>query len=115
MNGAGPIRIDGQTQSVQVHIAISAALDLPRPSALALSGCGPRIEITGAPPIAVTRDEHVSRNPPCLGHVMLLALSDDYDVQLRDLVDAQSSQTERQHIWQVPVVVADASHLDSIF
>ena len=68
MNGPWPIRINRKTQAVEPHVAVSAAVDLPRPAALALPRGWTRIEVAGATPVAVTRDEHFSRELPLFGH-----------------------------------------------
>ena len=65
----GPIDEHGEVQPVEPDIAKRSLLDVPAPSAFAFAARRGRIEVAGAAPIAVARDENFSVQVPAIRHV----------------------------------------------
>jgi predicted metal-binding membrane protein len=64
VDGAGPFREDRKTKAADVDIVDVTVRDLPNPAAFAKALAGPRVEIAGAPVVAVACDKDVAANVP---------------------------------------------------
>src|SRR5262245_27845089 len=58
MDRTGPVDVNREVEPVERHVLEGAALDVPRPSALALAARWPGVEVTRAPEVAIARDQH---------------------------------------------------------
>jgi hypothetical protein len=65
----GPFDEHGEVQPVEPDVAKRSHLDVPAPSAFAFPARRGRIEVAGAAPIAVARDENFSVQVPAVRHV----------------------------------------------
>src|SRR5947207_2780354 len=73
-----PVRVEPDAQAAELHLAVDARFELPRPSALAFAGGGAAVHVARTPVVAVARDDegslHVPRGRLCLSHSLAPSL-----------------------------------------
>src|SRR5688572_10962040 len=68
VNRTRPVDVNREVQTVERGVHVGAVFYMPRPAAFAFSGRRKRVEVAGAAPVTVARNEHLAGYTPLFTH-----------------------------------------------